>query len=324
MKFRICVIGCGAMSTSVHGPSFKKYASTYPDTELSACCDLVREKAEVYKEKFGFKKAYTSYDEMLEKEKPHAVCLITNVIHTKDLAVDIMRKGFPVLMEKPPGINPSECEEIICVSEETGVPARAAFNRRYQPLVKELKSLLKEEKQPVYNVYYNMLRSGRYDEDFSTTAIHAIDTVRFLLDSDYESVSIRYQHLPQHGETVANIYLDGKMKSGTLVRLEFVVDGGALIERSIINCSNSTFLLNTPVGTDAPGRLTHMRKGRVLLDKEGDINEEFYITGGFYNENAEFFDLVKRNSPEIGDVKTGLQSVIIADCIRNRIEKYVF
>jgi len=119
MKFRICVIGCGAMSTSVHGPSFKKYASTYPDTELSACCDLVREKAEVYKEKFGFKKAYTSYDEMLEKEKPHAVCLITNVIHTKDLAVDIMRKGFPVLMEKPPGINPSECEEIICVSEET-------------------------------------------------------------------------------------------------------------------------------------------------------------------------------------------------------------
>ncbi len=42
--FKICVVGCGGMSTSGHGPSFKKYFEDYKDVELSACCDLDEEK----------------------------------------------------------------------------------------------------------------------------------------------------------------------------------------------------------------------------------------------------------------------------------------
>ena len=49
MAFKICAIGCGAMATTGHGPSFQRYAQEHPDTELVACCDLDAEKAELYR-----------------------------------------------------------------------------------------------------------------------------------------------------------------------------------------------------------------------------------------------------------------------------------
>ena len=47
MAFKICAIGCGAMATTGHGPSFQRYAQEHPDVELAACCDLDAEKAEL-------------------------------------------------------------------------------------------------------------------------------------------------------------------------------------------------------------------------------------------------------------------------------------
>jgi len=44
--FRICLIGCGGMANSGHGPSAELYAKRYSDTELSACCDINPVKAE--------------------------------------------------------------------------------------------------------------------------------------------------------------------------------------------------------------------------------------------------------------------------------------
>ena len=35
MAFRICVIGCGSLSTSAHGPSCRRYADFHPDVELA-------------------------------------------------------------------------------------------------------------------------------------------------------------------------------------------------------------------------------------------------------------------------------------------------
>ena len=45
MSFKICIIGCGNHASSVHGPSYKKYALLHSDVELSACCDVDLDKA---------------------------------------------------------------------------------------------------------------------------------------------------------------------------------------------------------------------------------------------------------------------------------------
>ena len=44
-----------------------------------------------------------------------------------------------------------------------------------------------------------MTRVDRRDPDFSVTAIHGIDAVRFLARSDYAHVRFRYQEHPTSG-----------------------------------------------------------------------------------------------------------------------------
>ena len=136
--FKICTIGCGGMSTSGHGPSVKLYAETHPDTELSACCDIRPDKAEIYREKFGFKRIYTDYMEMIEKERPDVVMAITPVALTAQISIDVIRTGTNIFLEKPPGIHSYDTIAIHEAAVSNKVNARVSFNRRYMPLVMSL------------------------------------------------------------------------------------------------------------------------------------------------------------------------------------------
>jgi predicted dehydrogenase len=98
MNFRICEIGGGWMATQGHGPSYQRYAQENPEVELAACCDISPEAAREFQQKFGFTRYYTDIFEMLDQEKPDAVCLTVPVHLTADLAVRIMEAGYPVMM----------------------------------------------------------------------------------------------------------------------------------------------------------------------------------------------------------------------------------
>jgi len=95
--FKICSIGCGSLAFEAHGPSFRKYAALHPDAVLAACCDIDGQKAAGFRERFGFKRYYTDMPEMLDKERPDAVCLIVPVKLTAGLSVKVMEKGYPLL-----------------------------------------------------------------------------------------------------------------------------------------------------------------------------------------------------------------------------------
>ena len=90
MAFKICTVGCGAMANGGHGPSFQKYAREREDVILAGCCDLDPVKAESYRAKFGFEKAYTDMETMLKAEKPDAVSLVAPAVLTERLSIQIM------------------------------------------------------------------------------------------------------------------------------------------------------------------------------------------------------------------------------------------
>ena len=103
MKFRICTIGGGGKATLGHGPSYQRYAQENPEVELTACCDIKEDVARTYQAKFSFSSYYTDIFEMLDKEKPDAVCLTVPVHLTADMAVQIIEAGYPVLLVKASG-----------------------------------------------------------------------------------------------------------------------------------------------------------------------------------------------------------------------------
>lgn len=325
--FRICSIGCGPMAKRGHGPAFAKYKKDYDDVCLAACCDINEEAAKEFKENFGFETYYTDYVKMLDEVKPHVVSLLCPVHLTCPMSIDIMKKGYNIIMEKPPGKNKEEILLMKKTAEESGVNVRTAFNRRYTPLILKLKELLRKDNNKILNITYQLYRTRRYEEDFATTAIHAIDVVKNIVGADYKDVTFNYQHLPEFGEKVKNIVMTATMENGVLAQITFMPAGGAVVERVTVNTVENTYFVELPFwgNIDTPGKLTHMRVNEVCEVITGDMlsdTTEMYEVSGFYDENRLFFEHLRKGGETICDLESAIQSVELEDALRNNVEKY--
>lgn len=325
MSFRICTIGCGGIATGRHGPSYARYAAQRPDTELVACCDLNEERAVAFRERFGFARHYTDLDEMLAAERPDAVCLVSPVDLTCELASHILSLGYPLMMEKPPGRTIEETDRLIAAAGD--LPNQVAFNRRHAPVFTRMVGLLAGAFEPsaVQHIRYEVDRVNRRDPDFSTTAIHGIDAVRFLARSDYAHIRFRYHEMPEIGPGVCNILLDAVMESGRTAHLSFCPVAGRVVERATVHARDHTFLAHMAEGRDGTGSLLHLERDEVRQELSGyDVagSEEGFVLEGFCGENASFFDDVRAGRKPVDDLRSARQSVEVAEHIRGRKDEY--
>jgi predicted dehydrogenase len=289
MALKIGVIGYGGIALTMHGPAYKKYAALHGDTVLAACCDIDAAKATEFKEQFGFRACYTDYKEMLKIEKPGLVCFNVPVYLTCRMACEILLAGFPLILEKPPGRNREEALAILDAAEKEKTAHMVAFNRRFNPVIVALTEELRNNFRPdeIQILQCEFYRVNRRDSDFATTAIHGIDTLRFIADADYEEIHFYYQELPLAGEGVCNIFMQSRFASGAFAQLRFCPMTGVRVERITVGSSIKIF-----------------------------------DTNGFYNEDAAFFDAIKNNLVPPSQLSTTLQSVELEDCIRRRVPVY--
>jgi myo-inositol 2-dehydrogenase / D-chiro-inositol 1-dehydrogenase len=330
MKF--CMVGCGDHAVSSHGPALAAYAASHPGFELSGCCDVDLARAERFRERFGFSRAYRDVQSMLDAERPDAVAVVVPVALTCDLGSGILDQGVPLLLEKPPGETVSEVDRLSAAARAGGrdgcdVPHQVAFNRRHVPLVTALRERLAALDAPLHHIRYEMVRVNRRDADFSTTAIHAIDAVRFITASDFATVRFRYRDWPALGPGVANIFMDGLMASGATAHLAFCPVAGVVVERAEVHACDHTFFLEVPMwnGYDTPGRLTHLERGAVVDElrgpREGD-GAAPYELGGFSNQYTAFFAALAAGRPPAPGLAATRQSVAIAEAMRARRSEY--
>jgi len=328
-NMNLCMIGCGQHAWSSHGPAQARYAAQHPEVRLAACSDVEPGKAERYAERFGFGRAYTDALVMLEAEKPDAVALVVPEAVTTDLAAAVLERGLPVLIEKPPGRTIEEVDRLIAAAERIGrggaVPHQVALNRRYVPLVREVRRRLAVlgDATRIEHLHYEMTRVDRRDPDFSVTAIHGIDAVRYLAASDFADVRFRYQEHPHLGPGVANIFMDAVMASGCTAHLAFCPTAGVVVERATVHASGHTFFLRVPMwdAFDSPGRLEHVENGRPVADLTGDSVSDgpaSWERGGFFAEYAAFLgDLAAGRTPT-PSLREARQSVAVAEAMRQR------
>jgi len=332
MKF--CTVGCGEHAFSSHGPAQAKYAQRYPGFTLAACCDVNRARAEQYRGRFGFARDYGDAQEMLDAEQPDAVALVVPASRTCELGSRILRQGIPLLLEKPPGETVAELDRLVVAARAGGrgwpeVPHQVAFNRRYVPLVSALRQRLEAlgRETPLQHIRYEMIRIDRRDADFSTTAIHAIDAVRFITASDFGEARFRYQELPALGPGVANIFMDGVMAAGATAHLAFCPVAGVVVERAEVHARDHTLFLEIPMWNafDAPGRLVHLARGAVVEEsrgpREGNGAAPFEL-GGFYDQYVAFFEALAAGRTPAPTLAETRQSVEIAEAMRARRSEF--
>ena len=119
-KLRLAAIGCGGHAVRNVFPTH-----LYAPVDLVATCDIDHERAEAVARLFGGKNVHTDYRQMLAAEKPQAVQVVTNYDvegnpRYPHIAVDAMRAGAQVWIEKPPACSSEGIRSMMNVSRETG------------------------------------------------------------------------------------------------------------------------------------------------------------------------------------------------------------
>lgn len=325
---KICLIGCGSIAQAAHGPALRRLQAE-GTVSLSACCDMDGKRAETFSKTFGFARFYTDYEQMLRTEQPDAAFSLLPVRLNAACAVRVLQLGYPVILEKPPGVDETEAMAIAEAAERGGLYHAVLFNRRSMPLTRKCLELLAGEE--IEAVSLEMCREGRGgQEDFTTTAIHGIDCVRFLVGEDYDCLDFAYQEDP--GRCV-NYYAYGKFTGGARVDMRFLPCAGAVTERIAVYTRGKQFYLNLPVwsgttyvpGFDCPGSLVVAAGEREMLRVTGEElsgSRDGYVLNGFYDEDRLVLEAIAAGQAAQFPVRQSLQPVDIAAAMRWRRPQY--
>lgn len=119
---------------------------TIPGMQLAENCELCAiagrsiEKAEQFKNEFGFEKAYGTYEELLADEDIQAVYIpLPNELHY-EWVMKAIEAGKNVLCEKPLAPTKKQVEELFAAAKEKGVILMEAFAYLHTPYVAAVKA----------------------------------------------------------------------------------------------------------------------------------------------------------------------------------------
>lgn len=107
--------------------------------EMYAIAGRSMEKAEAFKEKYGFEKAYGSYNELLLDPEVEAVYIpLPNSMHG-EWAIKALKAKKHVLCEKPMASSEKEAREMFQAAKENGVHLMEAFAYQHSPYISQVK-----------------------------------------------------------------------------------------------------------------------------------------------------------------------------------------
>ena len=222
MNVRIAVIGAGIMGAD-HARIF---ATDLPGAELRVICDADRARARRLADAFGVTDVVTDGDAAIARTDVDAVVIASPDFTHAPLSLACIRAGKPVLCEKPLSQSSNECLEVISAETATGRRfIQLGFMRRFDQSYVEMKKALAEGVLGPALMMHNFHRNVEVpNSDFTgamaitNSAPHEFDVARFVLETDYASISA-FQ--PRRSDAlVAPVVMVLETTDGQLVNIE--------------------------------------------------------------------------------------------------------
>ncbi len=133
---RIGIIGCGGMEKA-HEAAFEGFEGRM---QVTAVCDIVRERAERAKAVLGAQRAVTDFRELLDVVDAVLIVLPHHLHHS--VGMMCLEAGKHVLMEKPLANTERECLDLIEAAERGRRVLMVGYVQRYNPLVLKTRELI--------------------------------------------------------------------------------------------------------------------------------------------------------------------------------------
>ena len=131
-------IGCGEVTERKSGPAF----SMIEGSSVVAVMSRSKDKAASYAERHGIPRYYTDAQSLINDPQVNAVYIATPPSSHATYAIMAMKAGKPVYVEKPLAASYMDCQRVMRISRETGVPCFVAYYRRKLPYFNKVQELL--------------------------------------------------------------------------------------------------------------------------------------------------------------------------------------
>jgi len=203
-KLGIAVIGAGFWGRN-HARNLKELQETH----LIAVCDKDEARAKAIAELFGVE-AYTDSRKMLKRKDIEAVTVCTWSTNLATEAMNVLRAGKHVLVEKPMANSVREAKKIVDLAKKKQRYLMVGFLMRFIPGVQRIREAV-EKGEIGTLVYATARRVSEWPERIGDVgvvkdlAIHDIDIARYILGDDpievYAKVgSLRHKQFEDHAQ----------------------------------------------------------------------------------------------------------------------------
>lgn len=312
-KVKLAFIGAGWWANKVHYPSLAEF----PDVEMSAVCDIDKERRELTSKRFGIDMTFSDYTKMLDETEPDAVYLIMPPHHIFDPVMDCLERGLNVFIEKPPGITKFQTESMASLAEKNGCLTMVGFQRRFCPVLVEARRMVEERgdiTQCMVRYMKNKLNSPLYYrgvvDALTCDVIHAVDTLRWM-GGEVEKVC-----------SVISSFSSGNGDSFNAV-IKFRNGAAGLL---CANWSAGRRVFSVEMHSRCISSFSDPDEGSVVFRDNGKEGErmkssdvagggEMYKYAGFSAENRHFIDCLKQKSLPATNFSDAVKTMDLAEKI---------
>ncbi|WP_157507738.1 Gfo/Idh/MocA family protein [Ktedonobacter racemifer] len=138
-RLRYAVIGAGAGILNAHRP-----ALALPEVDLAAVADVNASVGRQRAEELGCA-FYGDYRQMLAETGPDVVVIFTPPFLHASMAIDSLRAGSHVLIEKPMAVQVSEADAMLDAARQNQRLLGVFFQHRFRPEVNAARQLLQQQ-----------------------------------------------------------------------------------------------------------------------------------------------------------------------------------
>lgn len=330
---KTAIVGCGNVSVN-HFSALKDIE----DAEIIATVDIKPERAQSKAALTGAK-AYTDFDEMLEKEKPDIVHIATpHYLHT-EMAIKALKSGAHVFLEKPCSVTLEQADALISAQAEVGRQVGVCFQNRYNEssvIMKELIDGGAMGRLKAIRAFVTWDRTADYYEDdwhgtlskecggvLINQAIHTVDLVQWL-GSGCKSLTAH----------VFNDHLKGVIEVEDTATLLMELENGV----TAILYATTAYADNSPVLIEATLEKGTLRlEGEKLYKTDSEGTTELCTTSGkeFAGKSywghghqaiiKDFYHCIREDIPFGIDAKEGAKAakIVAASYISSKINNSI-
>jgi predicted dehydrogenase/threonine dehydrogenase-like Zn-dependent dehydrogenase len=241
VRISVALVGPGAFAKETMIPLL----NASQDFNLKWVVSSTPVHAKQLEKRYRFERSTCDYDEVLaDKDLGLVVITAPNNLHYPML-VSAMKAGKLSLVEKPLCTTREEFEEIKRLQAETKMPIVVGFNRRYAPLVLEMKKRMAKMDGPFvvnYRVNAGFVPSSRWSQDPKVgggrvihECCHFFDFFNFLLGPGEPRIVADSAGVTGANSVARdNVSVSLRYPDGSLATLLYVAMGGKAMERERI------------------------------------------------------------------------------------------